>query len=328
MPDETRMKKIYSAFFKNTYPTDLILIDLWLAVSIIVIYLPILNTTPLRIILALPIVLFIPGYCIIASLYPKKHDIGLIDRIALSFGLSMAVVPLIAYGLNFTQWGIRLDSVVISLTILIWALVLVAHYRRVLLSPEGRFRIPFSEIAGSLRHAIFSEKGEKIERLLTRVLYLAILVAVLTTVYVISVPKEGERFTEFFILGENKMAAEYPDMIITGQNYPIFIGVGNHEYRNVTYTIEAWGMIMDFNNVTNTSRIMAMDPLWQHSLTLGYNETPNIPYNLSINKTGYNRVEFLLFNESVPDLTVTGSDRINASYRNLYLRVDVKEAKY
>ena len=29
------------------------------------------------------------------------------------------------------------------------------------------------------------------------------------TIYVIAVPKEGERFTEFFILGENRTATDY-----------------------------------------------------------------------------------------------------------------------
>ena len=61
-----------------------------------------------------------------------------------------------------------------------------------------------------------------------------------------------------------------------------------------------------------------MDPLDHRSLTLAHNETVTIPYTLSLNKTGYNRVEFLLFNETVPG-SLSGSDRINASYRDLYL---------
>ena len=60
--------------------------------------------------------------------------------------------------------------------------------------------------------------------------------------------------------------------------------------------IETWGIFMEFDSVTNTSRIMAMDPLWQHSLTVADNETTIIPYNLSVEKTGYNRVVSLLFN--------------------------------
>jgi hypothetical protein len=69
-----------------------------------------------------------------------------------------------------------------------------------------------------------------------------------------------------------------------------------------------------------------MDPLGQVSLTLAHNETTIIPYNISLYKTGYNRVEFLLFNENVPGPEVSGSDRINASYKDLHLWVTIKDA--
>jgi uncharacterized membrane protein len=144
---------------------------------------------------------------------------------------------------------------------------------------------------------------------------------------VIAFPKEGERFTEFFILGENRTAANYPDAIRPGQNYPMYIGIGNHEYRDTSYTIETWLLRTEFNNVTNTSHIIAMDPNDRVSFTIAHNETKIIPYNLSVRKTGYDRVEFLLFNESVPGFDVTGKDRINASYRDLHLWETVKEAE-
>jgi len=327
MSDEPRIKKIYTVFFGQVFPADLKIALVWLTINILVIYFPVLNESPVRVVLTLPGILFLPGYCLIAALYPKDRDIELIERVALSFGLSIAVVPLIVYGLNFTPWGIRLDSVVLSLTVFTWVLVLFAHYRRAVLPFEERFSIPFSEIAGTFRNAIFSERDGRIDRLLTLVLSLAILVAILVTVFVIAVPREGERFTEFFILGEKQKVADYPDQISIGQNYPLYIGVGNHEYQNVTYTVETWGMFTDFDNVTNTSRIMVMDLNERQSLTLAHNETLVIPYTLSLNKTGYNRVEFLLFNESVPGPDVIGSDRINASYHDLYLMVTVREAE-
>ena len=207
-------------------------------------------------------------------------------------------------------------------------MILVAHYRRALLPAEERFRIPFSAIAGRIRQEFLPPGRAGVDRFLSVVLTLVIIVAIITTVYVIVAPKEGERFSEFYILGENQTATDYPDQIIAGQNYPMYIGVGNHEYRNMTYTIETWMLRTEFDNVTNTSHIMAMDPIDRLSLTLAHNETTIIPYNLSVKKTGYNRVEFLLFNESVPGLEVTGSDRINASYRDLHLWVTVEEAEY
>jgi uncharacterized membrane protein len=328
LPEDTRIKKIYSAFFRQEFPADLTLVVVWLAAGIVAIYLPILNQTPVLVVFALPVVLFIPGYCLIAALFPKNDDIGLSERIALSIGLSIAIIPLIGLGLNFTPWGIRLDSVVISVTVFTWVLVLVAHYRRALLPFGERFSMPFSEIASTIREGFFPAGSSRVDRLLTVVLSLTILIAVLATVYVIAVPKEGERFTEFFILGEKQKAADYPDQIIAGLHYPMFIGVGNHEYRNITYTIETWLLRTEFDNVTNTSQIIAMEPNDHLSFTLTDNETTIIPYNLSVKKTGFNRVEFLLFNETVPGPDVTGSDRINASYRDLYLRVTVRDAEY
>jgi hypothetical protein len=69
-----------------------------------------------------------------------------------------------------------------------------------------------------------------------------------------------------------------------------------------------------------------MAPLDRQSLILSHNETRKIPYNLSVNKSSYNRVEFLLFNETVPGPEVTGSNRINASYQDLHLWVTIKNA--
>jgi len=326
--DQPFLKKISSAFFEHEFPADLALVIVWLVAGIAAIYLPILNETPIRIVLALPVVLFIPGYCLIAALFPKDGDIGLIERLMLSIGVSIAVVTLIGLGLNFTPWGIRLDPIIISLTFFTYVMILVALYQRALLPVEEQFRIPFSAIAGRIRREIIPPGERGVDRVLSVVLMLVMITVVIGTVYVIVAPKEGgERFTEFYLLGEKQMAQDYPDQIIAGQNYPMYIGVGNQENQDMVYTIETWLLRTEFNNVTNTSHIIAMDPNDHVSFTLAHNATTIIPYNMSLKKTGYNRVEFLLFNDSVPGLEVTGSDRINASYRDLHLWVTAAETE-
>lgn len=324
LSEKTRSQKILSAFFEQEVPLDLTLVVVWLAATIVVVYLPLPNTNPVRVALALPVILFIPGYCLIAALFPKEGEIGLVERIMLSIGCSIAIVPLIGFGLNYTPWGIRLDPVVIVLTIFTWVMVIVAHYQRAVLPAEERFRIPVFASMGRIREEFLPTGERGVDRLLSVVLTLVILVVIITTVYVITAPKEGERFSEFFILGENQTATNYPDLITAGQNYPMFMGVGNYEYRNISYTIETWILQTEFDTVTNTSSIIAMDPLDRLSITLAHNETMIIPYNLSGKKTGYNRVEFLLFNESVPGPEVSGSERINASYRDIHIWVVVQ----
>jgi uncharacterized membrane protein len=321
LSEEKRIEKIRSAFFKHTYPADLIIVIVWITACIVAIYLPVLNTTPLRIILALPVVLFIPGYCIVAALYPKDHDIELIERIALSFGLSIVVVPLIGYGLNFTPWGIRLEPVVIALCLFTLVMIGIAHYRRSQIPLTERFSMPFSDIAGAGKKELFPATASRVDRLLGVILSVCILAAVITTIFVFSVPKGGEQYSEFYLLDENRTTTLYPNLSIVGLDYPMYVGVGNHESRNVTYTIETWMMRTEFNNVTNTTRIVTMDPKDRLTITLANNEKKIIPYNLSVNKNDYTRVDFLLFNESAPGFDVQGSDRINASYRNLHLWV-------
>lgn len=322
-------EKIYTAFFKQALPTDLLIALLWLIIDILAIFLPVLSDTPVRFILILPGILFLPGYCLIAALLPKDSDIDLSERIALSFGLSITVVPLIVFGLNFTSWGIWLAPILVSLTIFTLVMILVAHYRRSLLPFNERLfhqfdRGSFVKILNTIRNAIFPKEEGRVDRLLTIVLIVAIIIAVLATIYLITVPKEGERFTEFFILGEKQKVADYPDVIRNGQNYPLSIGVGNHEFQNTNYTIETWLVRTEIDTITNTSRLIAMVPHEKFSFILASNETRIIPYNLSVNKTTYNRVEFLLFKDKGYDTNLTGSDRINASYRELHLLITVR----
>ena len=327
MFEKKRAGKTYSAFLEQEFPSDLALVIVWLVAGIAAIYLPVLNETPIRIVLALPVVLFIPGYGLIAALFPKDGDIGLIERIMLSFGVSIAVVPLVVVGLNFTPWGIQMDTIVISLFFFTLALIIIAYIRRDFLPSDTRFRMPFSAILNRIRQEFLPPGVSRVNQLINVTVALVMLVVIITAVYIITAPKTEESFTEFYLLGEKQIAADYPDQIIPGQNYPMDIGVGNQENRDMAYTIETWLLRTEFDNVTNTSHIISMDPNDHLSFILAHNETTIIPYNMSLNKTGYDRVEFLLFNDSVPGLEVTGRDRINASYRDLHLWVTVGEAE-
>src|SRR3990167_4189082 len=127
-------------------PSDLLIVLIWIILTFIFIVIPTLQNSIIRTILGLPMVLFIPGYVLITALFPKKDDLDSIERIALSFGLSIATVPLIGLGLNFTPFGIRLIPILISLTIYSISLIIVTEYRRRQLPEEQRFIVPFHKI--------------------------------------------------------------------------------------------------------------------------------------------------------------------------------------
>ncbi len=85
-----------------------------------------------RIIVGMIFVLFIPGYLLIQLLYPGK-EMDMIERLALSLGLSLALTALIGLILNYSPWGIRLEPMVILLSLFSITLALGGTYRIFLL---------------------------------------------------------------------------------------------------------------------------------------------------------------------------------------------------
>jgi uncharacterized membrane protein len=284
-------------------PSDLsIVIGLVLLTDIFVL-MPGLNETIIRNGLGLPLVLFLPGYALIAALFPAKSDLDGIERIALSFGLSIAVVPLIGLGLNYTPWGIRLLPILISLSVFTIVMCGIAYIRRTKLPETEAFTIPFKEIALSMKAEVLEKSESKVDRALTIVLVLSILLSVTTLVYVIITPKEGEHFTEFYILGPGGKADNYPTNYTLGQNGTVLVGVVNHEYRPVNYTMQMKLENKSMNLPENLQRI-----------NLVHNETFEEPLEITPLFEGKNmKLEFLLFNDT---------DK-NVPYRDLHLWINV-----
>ena len=130
------------------FPKDLALVILITLSCMLFVLIPPLNETPVRIILGLLLVLFLPGYSLIAALFPGRADLDGIERIALRFqGLGIAVVPLLGLALNYTPFGIRLVPVLVVLSVFTVSLAVIAGVRRQGL-PEGeRFVVVVGELA-------------------------------------------------------------------------------------------------------------------------------------------------------------------------------------
>lgn len=67
-----------------------------------------------RYVLGSVFVLYLPGYSLIRALFPQK-ELGDIERIALSIVMSLTIVTITAFALNYTPWGIKLVPVTFSL---------------------------------------------------------------------------------------------------------------------------------------------------------------------------------------------------------------------
>jgi len=250
---------------KKIIPSDMLFVMIFVIMTVIFILVPLLSNTWVRTVLGLPMVLFFPGYALIAALFPKKDDLDGIERTALSFGLSIAVVPLLGLGLNYTPWGIRLIPILITISIFTLAMCTAAIMRRRGL-PEGEeFSVPFTAMFHSLRDELFSKPGTRVDRILTVILVISILTSVVMLVYVIVTPKQGEKFTEFYILGPGGMADNYPTEMVLGQEGTVIVGIVNHEYRVVNYSL---AMTLDGEQLQEPRPIVLVHNMtWEQNVT-------------------------------------------------------------
>jgi uncharacterized membrane protein len=290
---------------KKHTPTDIKLVIALVLLTDIFVLIPFLNDSSIRTILGLPMVLFLPGYALIAALFPGKDDLDGIERIALSFGLSIAVVPLIGLILNYTPWGIRLVPILVFLTNFTILMSIVAIYRREALG-NNAFSVPFREMYESVVAEINEKPESKLDQILTIVLVISILLSTITLVYVVTTPKQGEKFTEFYILGPERMADNYKTQLELGESVDVIAGIVNHEYSVVNYSI-----VIRLNNET-----IETPPSLNH-IALAHNVTWEKPVSFIPGVPGEDmKLEYLLYRE----------DNMTEPYRDLHLWINVTEA--
>lgn len=270
------------------FSSDLMLVVGLVLLTDIFVLVPVVSGNFLHTALGMTMLLFLPGYALIAALFPAKNDLDGIERTVLSFGLSIAVVPLIGLSLNYTRWGIRLLPLLISLSIFIFAMCGLAYLIREKLPENEAFEIPFRAMALELKAEVLEKPESKLDKTLTVFLILSILLSVAILVYVVISPKEGEPFTEFYILGPERKADNYPTHYVMGERGTVVVGVVNQEYRPVNYTMEV--------RLENKSLHL---PESLQKITLAHNETLEEPVTFTPPFEGQNmKLEFLLFNET------------------------------
>lgn len=250
--------------------------------------------------LAILLVLFVPGYVLVAALFPgsltpEKPEIDWIERIALSFGLSIAVVPLLGLLLNFTPFGIRFAPIVATITLFTVGVGYAAYWRRMQLPSERRLSLTVD-----MGVPEWKEYG-MLDKVLTIALVASIVVAGATLAYVVLAPRPGEAFTEFYILGPGGNASGYPTNLTVNETGSVILGVANHEGAAVNYSvrIDLVGVQIVHNVTSGLNETVEVNrTTWTQipiSVADGANWTQ--AYGFSIPYVGLWKVQFLLFKD-------------------------------
>jgi uncharacterized membrane protein len=250
---------------------DLILVLGLALAALVVASVPALSGTVARPIIGVITVLFVPGYAFIAALFPQKATLGNGIRLALSFGLSIVVVPLLEIALNYSRWGVRLGPTLVALVVFTLVCVVVASVRRHQLPPEHRFVVnwPVWHHLGDREAA----RPARFDRMLSVVLVIAILASVAVASYVLVMPKPDEHFTEFYLLGANNTLSNYTTQYKVGTPNPVKVVIVNDEGRNVTYNL-----VISANNSTQRDVVYSAEVAipngqqWEKEIDLALNQ--------------------------------------------------------
>jgi uncharacterized membrane protein len=345
-------------------PADLAAVVLLTGATWLVVFLPVVNDSPIRVALGLPLVLFVPGYAFVAALFPEAGDgpdpaadtdpdedpdsayavpeeevgwdrpdaepadrvadrsagIDGIERVALSFGTSIAIVPLIGLVLNFTPFGIRLVPIMASVTLFTLAASVVAASRRWALPVEERFRVPYREWIAAARTELL-EPDDRADAALNVLLVLSIVIATASVGYAVIVPKDGEAFTELYLLTEGEdgalVADDYPTEFVRGDPQSLVVGVGNHEHRPVNYSLVVELQRVQVRN--NSTTVLEEDRLRAWQFRVADNRTVTRNHSIAPTLTGQRlRLAYLLYRGQPP-----ADPTVENAYREVHLWINV-----
>jgi uncharacterized membrane protein len=270
------------------FPSDLLFVAGLVILTDVFVLIPVLSGSFIRTALGLPLLIFLPGYALIAMLFPEKAGLEWMERIALSVGLSVALVPLIGLLLNYTPWGIKEIPLLTSLSVFTLLMSGAAYARRRRLPEDRMFEVSFKASAFALMAEVLGKPESKTEKILRTLLAISFVVLISTLAYVTLVPHEREPFTEFYILGPHKMAENYKTEYVQGENGTYIIGIKNNEYKTINYTMEV--------RLENKSLPL---PENLQNIKIAHNTTLEEPLEITPSIEGKNmKLEFLLFNET------------------------------
>ncbi len=119
-----------------------------------------------------------------------------------------------------------------------------------------------------------------------------------------------EPYTEFYILGPEGNAENYPTEYVLGENGTVIVGIVNHEQKPVNYTMEV--------KLENTSLPLLPD---QQNIILGDNETWEKAVTITPPFEGTDMMlGFSLYKENEKNVLEEG---ITVPYRDLHLWINV-----
>ncbi|MFB6142866.1 MAG: DUF1616 domain-containing protein [Halorientalis sp.] len=311
------------------FPGDLVaVVIVALAVDRLVSVLP--ASGPLRTAVGLPLLFFLPGYALVAALFPARaigdadgagpdagwvpvRGVDGVERIVLSVGLSAVVLPVLGLALSLTPDGLSPPTVVTTITGFVVVAAVVASVRRALVPADERFEVPVRRGCATVLDGLVGVTRR--ETAVNVALAVSVTLTVVALGFAVAAPQSATHYTDLHLLTESSdgslVAADYPTRL-GGDAGPLIVGVENHEGTTRTYTV-----VVQLQRVADDGRVVERRELTRFRPTVAPGETWRTRYRPPPAMSGRHlRLAYLLYRGDPP-----ATPTVDDAYREVHLWV-------
>lgn len=316
--------------FERRLPLDLVAVGVFLAATYASVYLQ--AGSIVRVAASVVTICFLPGYVTTAALFPLTNReesfrrrvegtrITFRERAALSLGLSVALVPMIALTLGQFTTGFTTRGTFAMIAGYVVAVGAIAAYRRLRLPEAERLYVPVGAWMAELMDGLTT--GSRINRILTVTLLCSVLIAGGAFAYATATPIDGETYTDFHLLTVDEdgeyVSTGYPEEIDRGESTELSWGIRSYEAETTEYTV-----VITLERVAEDegqlTRVETAE-LDRTTTTVAPGEHEIVDHDIAPPLVGENlRVSYYLYRG---DASETPSE--DTAYRHLHIWIDVE----
>ncbi|MFD1514285.1 DUF1616 domain-containing protein [Halomarina rubra] len=294
--------------------------------------------SPVRLAIILAALFFLPGYALTTVLFPRAPKVretnrtwfapinghGLPDRpqsaerLVLSFGLSLVLIPLAGLGLSALSLGYSVETVGNATTVLIIAPLLLGTIRRLQTPEESRYIVSFSSALQRPHGRVVGES--QTDTAVNLILLFGVLTAVSVLTLAVTAPLSGATYTDFSIVTQNQngelVTSGYPSEFVVGEHQPLTFIVDNNEGQAAEYEV-----VILLERVDDSGAVVERFELDRFSRTVEDGQWVE-EHQVSPTATGENlRLTYVLYKGDAPV-----EPDLSSAYRSAYIWIDVSES--
>jgi len=148
-------------------------------------------------------------------------------------------------------------------------------------------------------------------------------------------PKSGEKFSELWLLDSNHLAENYPFNVRIGEQYSVYLGLGNHMGDSMYYAIyvkfrnQTQSAPNSFNRTSsslpslfNITAFVADEGVWELPLIFSF----DYDYNENLSKVEFQKMTLNDVDLDISSCTITWNSKTNSFLGNLFFELWIYNA--